>query len=60
MKVSNSRAQEQMNWVDYCDSLSNEYFALRAPAQKAVEVPARTPDHAALLSAPRETARALN
>ena len=32
MKVPASQVPEEMNWADYWDSLSNEYFALRASA----------------------------
>jgi hypothetical protein len=35
MNTPQSNTQENMNWVDYCDSLSEEYFKLLARAQSA-------------------------
>jgi hypothetical protein len=35
MNTPQSNTQEKMNWVDYCDSLSEEYFRVLARSQSA-------------------------
>ncbi len=60
MKVPDSHAPEDMNWADYWDSLSNEYFALRASADpKPAPLPAPMPDHAAFVATLHAMAREL-
>ena len=58
MKSPDSRMPEEMNWADYWDSLSNEYFELCASAEPKPLVPAeRIPDHAALVATLHDTVR---
>jgi hypothetical protein len=60
MKVADSQPPEDMNWADYWDSLSNEYFALRASADPMPELlPERMPDHAAFVATLQDMAREL-
>lgn len=60
MKVPDRHLPEEMNWADYWDSLSDEYFILRASTEPAPAVPAeRIPDHAAFVATLHEMAREL-
>ncbi len=60
MKVPASHAPEEMNWADYWDSLSNEYFVLRASSEQKTAAPAeRLPDHAAFVETLHDMAREL-
>jgi hypothetical protein len=46
MKAPDNRTPEQMNWVDYFDSLSDEYFLARAQSQRPFQTPRHIPDPA--------------
>lgn len=60
MKVPDSHVPEDMNWADYWDSLSNEYFALRASADPKPAAPAeRMPDHSTFVATLQDMAREL-
>jgi hypothetical protein len=60
MKAPDSHTPDEMNWADYWDSLSNEYFALRASAEPKPAVLAEPmPDHAAFVATLHDMAREL-
>lgn len=60
MKVPASHAPEEMNWADYWDSLSDEYFVLRASSEQKTVMPAeRLPDNAAFVATLHDMAREL-
>ena len=48
---------EEMNWVDYCDALSNEQFFLRAPASKPAVITDSSPEHAAFIATLHDMSR---
>ena len=57
MNVPDSHIPEKMNWVDYCDSLRDAHFCLRAPLQKTFPVSQHLPEPVAVASARKEMAR---
>ena len=57
MKVDRCKPEE-MNWVDYCDSLSNEFFTLRAGQLPPPPLDSM-PNHAAFVKTLHEMAREL-
>ncbi len=60
MAVPDHHHPAEMNWADYWDSLSNEYFALRAASEPPQAVPAeRMPNHSAFVTTLHEMARDL-
>lgn len=60
MRTTDSDAAESMNWADYWDSLSDEYFHLRASAQAQPAAPVeRLPERAAFVETLHEMARDL-
>jgi len=57
MKMSAEHAAEEMNWVDYCDSLSNEFFVNPRPRQKPPSGPETVPDQAAFVACLQDIGR---
>ncbi len=57
MKLPDRLMPVEMNWVDYCDSLNNVYFARRTQPPKPAEAPEPVPVQAAFISTLRETMR---
>lgn len=57
MKAPDSQAPLEMNWVDYCDALSNGHIWPRAQLQKPSQVPQHTADPLAVAPSRQETAR---
>jgi hypothetical protein len=59
MSSPDSNMPAEMNWVDYCDSLSNAYFVERAKTVPP-RIPAeKIPDHTAFVASVREAMREL-
>jgi hypothetical protein len=54
MNVPDSRAPEEMSWVDFCDSLRNEPARPMLKSQKPIRIPKQMPDPAAVAIARRE------
>lgn len=48
---------EEMNWVDYCDALSNEQFFLRAPTPQPAVITDSPPEHAAFIATLHDMSR---
>ena len=60
MRTTDSDAAESMNWADSWDSLSEEYFLLRASTQAEPAMPVeRMPERAAFVETLHEIARDL-
>jgi hypothetical protein len=61
MKSPDGQTPVEMNWVDYCDALSNASFALRMQPPKTARASehGRIPDHSAFVSSVREAVRDL-
>lgn len=57
MKVQDSNISEAMNWVDYCDALSNECFVSSSPVQKMLPQAGEFPDHAAYVACLQDMVR---
>jgi hypothetical protein len=54
MKVPDSRAPEELSWVDFCDSLRNEPAPAIIQSQKPIRIPKQMPDPAAIANTRRE------
>ena len=60
MKVPDSQKPVELNWVDYCDFLTNELFERRAQSPKNLRAPQPVPDTQSFMSTLRETMRELS
>jgi hypothetical protein len=59
MHSADSHAPTEMNWVDYCDSLSNAKFVQRVKAPPPPFTAESIPDHTAFVASVREVMRDL-
>ena len=59
MHSAESQAPAEMNWVDYCDSLSTANFLQRAKAPPSPFTAKDIPDHTAFVASVREAMRDL-
>jgi hypothetical protein len=59
MEVPVSTTAHEMNWADYCDSLSNEYFKWIPQPSAKVRSTEKLPDPVSILVARQEAAREL-
>ena len=59
MNLPNSRSPAEMNWVDYCDSLSNANFALHVKMPPPPFAVNSIPGHFEFVESVREAVRDL-
>jgi hypothetical protein len=59
MHSAESQAPAEMNWVDYCDSLSNAKFVQHAKVPPIPFTAKDIPDHTAFVASVREAMRDL-
>ena len=57
MKTSNNNTQTDLNWVDYCDSLSEEYFSRYVLKSNSVPTTEKPSEPVSIVVARLESAR---
>ena len=57
MKTPNDNTQTDLSWVDYCDSLSEEYFSRYVQKRNSVPAAEKLPEPVSIAVARQESAR---